>query len=81
MDEAERDALRRQLLTYPGIHAGNVEEHIWRYEERATQKAELLGRGFSNRLAEKWLDGSGYPRPRLACLAREPLVTCEHLVA
>jgi hypothetical protein len=63
MDESEKDALRRRLLTYPGIDAGNVEEHIWRYEERASQKVELLHRGFSNRLAEKWLDGSGYPRP------------------
>jgi hypothetical protein len=63
MDETEQDALRRKLLAYPGIDVGNVEQHIWRYRERADKKDELLASGFSNRLAENWLDRSGYPRP------------------
>jgi len=63
MDRSERQRLRLLLLAYPGISESNVEMHLAAYDEREQQKTELLARGLSNRLAEKWLDKSGYPRP------------------
>jgi len=62
-NEEGRRRLRDKLLKYPGTTEANVDEQLHHYEVRDNQKSGLLKRGFSNALAEAWLDRSGYPRP------------------
>ncbi|MBD3618822.1 MAG: hypothetical protein LPK58_07950 [Gammaproteobacteria bacterium] len=64
MDNNERQALRKMLLQYPDVTEETVDEQIYAYEQREVVKKALIeDRGFSNALAEAWLDRSGYPRP------------------
>jgi|SRR5690606_8437688 len=63
MNEHKRNALREVLLQYPGATEELVEQQLYAYEERENQKSALIERGFSNALAEAWLDRSGFPRP------------------
>jgi hypothetical protein len=62
-NEESRRRLRAKLLKYPGTTEANVDEQLHHYEMRDDQKSTLLERGFSNALAEAWLDRAGYPRP------------------
>lgn len=64
MDEQEKDVLRRRLLSYPEATSESVEQQLYVYEERGSEKqAVMLDRGMSNALAEAYLDKRGYPRP------------------
>lgn len=55
-----RELTRNQRDQSP--NKANVEDHIPEVM-RGDQKAALLKRGFSNALAESWLDRAGYSRP------------------
>ncbi len=64
MNENEIAAIRKRLLEYPGETPEHVEQLLLLYEEREDLKRDLVAtRGFSNRLAETFLDKKGYPRP------------------
>lgn len=64
MDEAEKDELKRRLLKYPDVTDENVGLQIEGYEERQGEKKYLVEeRGFSNAMAESYLDRKGYSRP------------------
>ena len=64
MSEQETEALRQRLLTYPGATPESVEQQLYAYELRESEKqAVMQDRGMSNALAETYLDKKGYPRP------------------
>ena len=64
MNKTEKEELRRRLLQYPDVTEENVDEQIFVYEQRQEEKQGLIEeRGFSNALAESYLERKGYPRP------------------
>lgn len=64
MNEHAVQALRQRLLTYPGATPESVEQQLYAYAERESEKqAVMQDRGMSNALAESYLDKRGYSRP------------------
>ena len=63
MDEKTQSNLRDSLRRYPGATEDTIEQLMQRYEEREYTKIELVASGYSNRLAETYLDRKGFPRP------------------
>jgi len=64
MDDKTRAELRRRLLQYPGATQESVARDLDVYEERELQKHALVNeRGYSNAVAEAYLDKEGFPRP------------------
>lgn len=64
MNKTDKQKLRKRLLSYPNVTEEIVNIEIEAHEERQELKADLVNdRGFSNALAEVYLDRTGYPRP------------------
>jgi hypothetical protein len=64
MNEADEQKLRKRLLSYPNATEEIVNIEIEAHKERQKLKEDLINnRGFSNALAEVYLDRTGYPRP------------------
>ena len=63
MDDNEQQHLRNRLREYPGATPESVEVQLSRLEEREEEKRALVERGYSNALAEAFLDRKGWPRP------------------
>jgi len=64
MNEQEKKKLRIILQSYPGSNPEIVESQLNNLIEREEQKKQLIiDRGFSNALAEVFLDKQGWMRP------------------
>ena len=64
MTDANKEKLKKRLSEYPGATEESIEKLSEALEERAEFKANIMKeRGFSNKMAEKYLDIQGYPRP------------------
>ena len=64
MDEQEKQKMRIILQSYPGSNPEIVESQLNNLIEREEQKKQLIiDRGFSNALAEVYLDKQGWMRP------------------
>ncbi len=64
MDSQQKERMRSLLMQYPGANENTVEEQLATYEGREKFKKDLISeRGFSNTLAERFLDKQGWSRP------------------
>ena len=65
MNEADEQKLRKRLLSYPNATEEIVNIEIEAHKERQKLKEDLINnRGFSNALAEVYLDRTGYPKDK-----------------
>ena len=64
MNETEKDEPKDNLLQHPDVTNENTDDKISVYQRRNEEKRVLIEeRGFSNIMAESYLDKIGYPRP------------------
>ena len=64
MIESEKEGPREHLPQHPELTNENTDEKINVYQQRSEEKKVLTeDRGFSNIMAESYLDKIGYPRP------------------
>jgi len=64
MNETKKKEAREPLLQPPDVTNENTEEKTGVYQRRNEEKRVLIEyRGFSNIMAESYLDRIGYPRP------------------
>ena len=64
MSETGKEEPGKPLLQHPGVTDENTDEKISVYQPRNEEKKILTEeRGFSNIMAESYLDRIGYPRP------------------
>jgi len=64
MNETEKDEPEDNLLQHPDVTNENTDDKINVYQQRSEEKKVLTeDRGFSNVVAESFLDKIGYPRP------------------
>jgi len=64
MNETEKDEPKDNLLQHPDVTGENSDEKINVYQQRSEEKRVMTEeRGFSNIMAESFLDKLGYPRP------------------
>ena len=64
MNETEKEGLKDNLPQHPDLTNENTDEKINVYQQRSEEKKVLIEeRGFSNVMAESFLDKIGYPRP------------------
>lgn len=64
MNETEKEEPGKPSLQHPDVTNENTDEKINVYQQRSEEKKVLTeDRGFSNIMAESYLDKIGYPRP------------------
>ena len=64
MNETEKQGPREHLPQDPDLANETTDEKINVYQQRSEEKKVLIEeRGFSNIMAESYLDKIGYPRP------------------
>lgn len=64
MNETEKEEPGKPLLQHPDVTDEGADEKIGVYQRRNEEKRVLTeDRGFSNIMAESYLDRIGYPRP------------------
>jgi len=64
MNETEKEGPREPLPQHPDHTNETTDENINAYQQRSEEKKVLIEeRGFSNIMAESFLDKIGYPRP------------------
>jgi hypothetical protein len=64
MNETEKEGPKDNLLQQPDVTYETTDEKINVYQQRSEEKKVLTEeRGFSNIMAESFLDKLGYPRP------------------
>jgi hypothetical protein len=64
LSKDERERMRQRLRAFGQLSEEEIEERLRRLEERAQVKRHLIQeRGFSNEVAEAYLDRARYLRP------------------